>query len=138
MPTSKDGGSPWGEFPFGELLGIRHVEYSSGHSIVSLKVQKKHLNPMNTVHGAVTFALADTGMALALYTSLSQGESLATLEIKITYLNPGKTGVLHCSTTVLHKGRRFAMLESEIMQEKQLIAKASGIYAMYLAKTQTE
>ena len=68
----------------------------------------------------------------------SQGESLATLEIKITYLNPGKTGILNCSTKVLHKGRRFAMLESEIMQKGQLIAKASGIYAMYLAKTQTE
>ena len=110
------------------------MEYSSGHSIVSLNTLKKHLNPMGTVHGAVTFSLADTGMALALYTSLSQDESLATLEIKITYLNPAKTGILNCSTKVLHKGHRFAMLESEIIQDEQLIAKASGIYAMYLAK----
>ena len=89
---------------------------------------------MGSVHGAVTFALADTGMALALYSSLLANEVLATLEIKIMYFSPTLSGSLNCVTRVLNRGRRFAMLESEILQDSKIIAKASGIYAVSLKR----
>lgn len=125
---------PWGNFPFGDLIGIQKKRSSDGYSEISLEVTQGHLNPMGSVHGAVTFALADTGMALALYSSLLANEVLATLEIKIMYFNPILSGTLNCVTRVLNRGRRFAMLESEILQDSKIIAKASGIYAVSLKR----
>ena len=125
---------PWGNFPFGDLIGIQKKKSSDGYSEISLEVTQGHLNPMGSVHGAVTFALADTGMALALYSSLLANEVLATLEIKIMYFNPILSGTLNCVTRVLNRGRRFAMLESEILQDSKIIAKASGIYAVSLKR----
>ena len=125
---------PWGNFPFGDLIGIQKKKSSDGYSEISLEITQGHLNPMGSVHGAVTFALADTGMALALYSSLLANEVLATLEIKIMYFNPTLSGTLNCVTRVLNRGRRFAMLESEILQDSKIIAKASGIYAVSLKR----
>ena len=125
---------PLGKFPIADMLGIKTLAYSVGHSTLSLEVRAKHLNPRGLVHGSVPFALADTGMALALYASRDEHyhnteEWFATLEIKITYLRPVQRGRLVCDTSVIREGRRFAMLESEIAQDNILIAKASGTFA---------
>ena len=125
---------PLGKFPIADMLGIKTLAYSVGRSPLSLEVGATHLNPRGLVHGSVPFALADTGMALALYASRDEHyhnteEWFATLEIKITYLRPVQGGRLVCETSVIREGRRFAMLESEIFQENSLIAKASGTFA---------
>ena len=50
------------QHPFAELIGLRIDEQRAGHSTLSLTVRPEHLNPHGVVHGAVVFALADTGM----------------------------------------------------------------------------
>jgi acyl-CoA thioesterase len=134
MPLQNTLKFPLGKFPLADMLGIKTLAYSVGHSTLALQVGTKHLNPRGLVHGSVPFALADTGMALALYASRDEHyhnteEWFATLEIKITYLQPVHTGRLVCDTNVIREGRRFAMLESEISNDDILIAKASGTFA---------
>ena len=128
--------APKGPHPFADLMGLKVTRTDDGYSLVTLEVQEKHLNPQGSVHGGVAYALADTGMAAALYSSLSEDESPATLEVKITYLQAVTTGTLECETRVLRKGRRFAMLESEVLQGGTLVAKASGTYAISTRPTQ--
>lgn len=88
------------------------------------------MNPHGVVHGAVAYALADTGMGAALYTLLGPEESCATIEIKIVYLASAREGELVCETKVVRKGSRVAVLESEVFASDRLIAKALGTYSI--------
>jgi acyl-CoA thioesterase len=78
--------------------------------------------------------MADTGMGAALYSLLEEKELCATIEVKISYFKPVKEGVLICNTKVIHKGRSISALESEIMNNEKLVAKASGTFSIFSEK----
>ena len=60
--------------PYAELIGLRFDERSPGYSRCSIEIEHKHLNPNGVAHGAVLYALADTGMGAALHTELAPGQ----------------------------------------------------------------
>ncbi|MFQ5771237.1 MAG: PaaI family thioesterase, partial [bacterium] len=49
---------------------------------------KQHANPMGTLHGGVLCDIADAAMGMAYASTLEQGESFTTLELKINFLKP--------------------------------------------------
>jgi len=93
--------------PFIDLIGLRFEERRPGYSRCTLAVSEKHLNPHGVVHGAVAFALADTGMGAALFPTLSPGEICATVEIKISYFKPVVSGALSCVTEMVNRGKKL-------------------------------
>ena len=116
--------------PFADLIALRTDEQGAGHSRLSLVVASEHLNPHRVVHGAVLYALADTGMGAALYPTLAEGEICATIEIKINYFKPVAAGTLVCKTELLNRGRSIANLESRLYAGDTLVAQANGNYAV--------
>ena len=78
--------------------------------------------------------MADAGMGFAVVSYLEEGERCATIETKIVYLKAVESGTVTCDTRVIHKGKRVVMLESEIKQRGQLIAKAMGTWSIYREK----
>jgi acyl-CoA thioesterase len=80
------------------------------------------------------YSMADTGMGAALYSLLEENESCATIEVKISYFKPVSNGVLICNTKVINKGRSISALESEILNNEKLIAKASGTFSIFSVK----
>lgn len=117
--------------PFGKLIGLRFEHRRAGFSTLSLEVHDDHLNPNRVVHGAVIFALADTGMGAALSPTLAEGEICATVEIKISYFKPVSAGRLTCTTEIVNRGKTIANLESRVFLEKVLVAQANGHYAIF-------
>lgn len=117
--------------PFGKLIGLKIKHQGKNDSTLTLDVTPDLLNPQHVVHGAVLYALADTGMGAALYPSLNEGELCATIEIKMNYFAPVYDGSLVCSTQVINRGKKVAHLESELKQGDKLVAKASGNYAIF-------
>ena len=117
-------------FPFLDHIGLAVREQEPGSSTCALTVAPFHFNSSGLVHGAVIFALADTGMGAALYAALEKGQHCATIEIKIVYLRPVTEGHLICRTTLIQKTRRFAVLESEVKNDDRLVAKAMGTFAI--------
>ena len=117
--------------PYAEWVGLLVEEQRSGYSKCTLDVVEKHCNPHGVVHGAVVFALADTGMGAALYPTLSPGELCATIEIKINYYKPVVSGLLTCITEVVNRGKRVANLESSIYSGEVLVARANGNYSIF-------
>lgn len=117
--------------PFAQLLELQFEEQRAGYSRCTLAISEKHLNPHGVVHGAVVFALADTGMGAALYPTLSEGEICATIEIKINYFKPVASGALTCVTEIVNRGRKVANLESCIHAGTVLVAKANGNYSIF-------
>src|SRR3970040_665606 len=112
--------------PFADLIDLRIDEQSAGSSTLSLTVAEHHLNPHKVVHGAVIYALADTGKASALSPTLAAGEICATIEIKINYFKPIATGHLLCNTRIVNRGKTVANLESRIYLEKVFVGAANG------------
>jgi acyl-CoA thioesterase len=108
--------------PFADLIALRTDETGPGHSRLHLSVAPHHLNPHQVVHGAVVYAMADTGMGAALYPTLATGEICATIEIKINYFKPIAQGELTCVTTLVNRGKTIANLESRIHLGGVLVA----------------
>jgi len=119
-----------GHNPFGELIGLCFEAGEKGSSRCKLDVRDELLNTHRVLHGGVTYSMADTGMGAALYTLLEEGESCATIEIKIVYLKPVTGGCLTCVTKVVQKGKRIAVLESEVENDGRLVAKALGTFSI--------
>jgi acyl-CoA thioesterase len=117
--------------PFAELIDLRIEESRAGFSKLSLEVSDDHLNPNNVVHGAVVYALADTGMGSALFPTLAEGEICATIEIKINYFKPISGGRIVCTTGIVNRGKTVANLESRVFVGEQLVALANGNYAIF-------
>jgi acyl-CoA thioesterase len=116
---------------FQKVIGLDVCERANGMSRARIAIGDEHMNPHGVVHGAVIYALADTGMGAALYTRLDEAESCATIEIKIAYMASAREGELECETRLISKGRRVAFLESEVRNEGKLVAKAMGTFAVF-------
>jgi acyl-CoA thioesterase len=117
--------------PFAELIGLVFEDRDKDYSYCTLTVTENLYNPYYTVHGAVLYAMADTGMGAALSYMLESNESCATIEIKISYFKPVRTGILECKSIVVNKGKTIASLESEILNDGKLVSKAYGTFSIF-------
>jgi len=117
--------------PYADLIGLKIEEQKNGYSKCSLESDEKLFNPHNVIHGAVIYSLADTGMGAALYSTLKRGEICATIEIKINYYKPVKSGAIISITEIMNKGKSIANLESNIFNGDTLVAKANGNYSIF-------
>ncbi len=117
--------------PFADLIGLSVDTRSAGSSQCSLEVAPQLLNPHGVLHGAVLYALADTGMGGALVPTLDEGQICATIEIKFNYYKAVREGRVRCDTTVLNRGKSVANLESRLYAGDALVASANGTYAIF-------
>jgi len=129
MPTKNSGGHP-----FGDLLGLEFTEISEGTSCCTIELCARLMNPHGVVHGGVLYSMVDTGMGGALYTRLEPQQLCATVEIKIHYFKAVSSGKMVCFTRIVNKGKRIAVLESEVKCGEKLIAKALGTYSIFQIK----
>lgn len=113
---------------FREHVGMKIEPVGEGRTHVTLQVQDQHLNPHGKVHGGVLATLADVAGAEAVAAGSESGPGI-TIELKITYLNPGEPGVLVADARVIKRGRRITIVETEVFQEDELVAHAIGTFA---------
>lgn len=124
--------------PFSDLIGLRFEKQPRGFSKCSLTIAEHHLNPHRVVHGAVVYALADTGMGAALYPTLAPGEICATVEISISYFKPVVSGLITCTTEIVNRGKTVAHLQSRVYSGEVLVAQANGNYSIFTPRQKIE
>ncbi len=108
-----------------ELLGFDVESVHAGRAIFRLDVRPNHKQIHGVVHGGILAALADTTAAIAAYTATPKGTEIATVELKINYLEPVPGGRIKADARVLRAGRNFIVTECEIFNENgSLAAKA--------------
>jgi len=117
--------------PVADHVGFTLEPAEPGHSTGRLRIQPEHLNPNGVLHGAVLYAMADTGMGAAVFPTLAPGELCATIEVKMTYFKAIVRGEVVCRTVLVNRGKRVAYLESSAYAGEVLLAKASGTYAIF-------
>jgi len=113
--------------PIGELIGFTVAEAGEGRAVVHLKSGPRHFNPMGTLHGGVLCDIADTAMGFAFASTLADGESFTTVELKINYLRPVREAQLRAEGRVVQRGRTVGYVESDVFDENgRLVAKSSS------------
>ena len=117
--------------PFSIHLGLTFTKCEDGYSHCFLKVKNSLLNRHKTLHGGVTYMVADTAMGAALYTCLYEDELCTTVDNKIVYMKPVKSGTITCDSRVINRGKRLAMVEAEVKQGEKLVAKTIGTLLIY-------
>jgi acyl-CoA thioesterase len=119
-------------------VGLQFESTQPGQARCTLDVEDFHRNGTGVVHGGVLFTLADTAMGGALYGSLDEGEICATIEIKIGYFKPVFDRSLVCDAVLLNKGKSIASLEATVHAGDVLVSKASGTFAIFRRKTDSQ
>ena len=111
----------------GELLGIERESIEPGRVRMSLTVDPTWHNPNGVLHGGVIYTMVDYCMGAAVHTGLAEGQTCATIELKVNYLATVREGKLTVETNVVKLGRNIAFTESKVADENgRLVATASG------------
>jgi uncharacterized protein (TIGR00369 family) len=106
-------------------MGFEVVSVERGVAVFQMKVGRRHRQVHGVVHGGILATLADTVAAIAAYSALPRGTAIATIEMKINFLEAVAGGVIRAEGKVLRVGRNFVVTECEIRDEKGLlVAKA--------------
>ena len=113
--------------PIAQLIGFTLTAIEPGRATVSFEAGERHANPMGTLHGGVLCDVADAAMGMAYASTLADGESFTTLELKINFLKPVWRARLQAIGQVVKKGRTIGLVECDVLDEQQqLVARASS------------
>lgn len=112
------------------LLGMKVGKLSPGRATLILDTRPRHSHQQG-IHGGVLAALADTALAMAIFTRLPAHSWISTVEMKINYLAPHQRGRLRADALVLRQGKRWAVGEVEIRNaRRELVAKSLLTYSI--------
>src|SRR5260370_21998653 len=113
--------------PIGRLIGFQVTSVRHGEAVVELEASDIHANPMGTLHGGVLCDIADAAMGIAYASTLDDGESFTTLELKINFLKPVRTGRLVATGRIVKGGHTVGLVECDVVDDKErLVARASS------------
>jgi uncharacterized protein (TIGR00369 family) len=113
--------------PIATLIGFTLTAVSPGEAVIELAADRQHANPMGTVHGGVLCDIADAAMGMAYAATLDENETFTTLELKINFLKPVRTGRLVATGRMVKGGRTVGLVECDVLDDKEhLVARASS------------
>src|SRR6202021_908238 len=108
-----------------QQMGFRLVKASRGRVLLRFNVDPRHLQVHGVVHGGVLAALADTAGGLASYMACPRGTRVATIEMKINYLEAVEGGTVTAEAEVVRLVRRISVVDCDIRDENgRLVGKA--------------
>jgi len=113
--------------PVARLIGFTIGSVEPGRVVMEMEAGPQHASPLGTVHGGILCDLADAAMGMAYASSLEEGETFTTLELKINFLKPVWSGKLTATGHVVKGGRSVGLVDCDVHDEKQsLVARASS------------
>jgi uncharacterized protein (TIGR00369 family) len=113
--------------PVATLVNFRLVAIEPGRSRFEMHADARHLNPLGTLHGGILCDIADAAMGVAYGSTLDEGETFTTLELKINFLRPVREADLIAEGVVVSRGRTVGLAECTVVDEQgRLVAKASS------------
>ena len=120
---------------FMKLIGFQVTNIAEGRIEGELTLKPEHKQHKGFVHGGLTATLADIVAGFAAVSLVPAGHHVVTVELKVSYLNPGVGDKIMARGWVLKQGRQLNFCEAEIYCKKGeeapvLIAKASATMAI--------
>ena len=106
-------------------LGFVIDKAERGKVTLRMPVEALHKQVYGVVHGGVLAALADTAGGLATYMACPRGTRVATVEMKINFLEAVEAGTVFAEAEVVRRGRHIAVVDCDVRDDRgRLVAKA--------------
>ncbi|MFJ9796890.1 PaaI family thioesterase [Streptomyces sp. NPDC101145] len=115
--------------PFSRLVGARVTAFGEGRAILEVDVRPDLLQQNGFLHGGVLSYAADNALTFAAGTAL--GPAVLTAGFSIQYMRPAVGRTLVARASVVHAGRRQAVVRCDLLtvgegDEETLCAVAQG------------
>src|SRR5437899_1247281 len=108
--------------PIATLIGFTLRDVEVGHAVVDFEADARHANPMGSLHGGVLCDIADAAMGMAYASTLGEGETFTTIELKINFLKPVWQARLHAIGRVGTRGRTLGLVECDVLDTHEALA----------------
>ena len=110
---------------FARQMGMELVDAGLGYAVLHMTPTEAHMNFYGTLHGGVTFSLADAAFGFACN---SYGERASAIGNYITYFRPGAAGEpLTATARRISASRKLATYHVEVVNGSgELLASMSG------------
>ena len=106
-------------------LGFVIEKAERGKVTLRMPVKALHKQVYGVVHGGVLAALADTAGGLATYMACPRGTRVATVEMKINFLEAVEAGTVFAEAEVVRRGRHIAVVDCDVRDDRgRLVTKA--------------
>jgi len=109
-----------------EHLGIEFREMSRERMVLTMPVDGRTRQYTGSIHGGASAVLAETAGGIGAWMNVDpKKQTVAGLELNINHLRPVSDGLVTATATPYHNGRKTAVWEVRITDEKmRLIAVA--------------
>ena len=110
---------------FSKWMGIKLIEVREKYCLIEMTVKKEMINGLKTVHGGVTFSLADSALA---FSSNNTNEASVALNCMINFTKAVKLGdTLIAESVLISDTRKTGVYDISITnQHKVLVATFRG------------
>jgi len=113
--------------PVAKLIGFTLTEVAPGRAVIEFEAAERHANPMGTLHGGILCDIADAAMGMAYASTLEEGETFTTVELKINFLRPVRTGRLRAVGHVVQRGHTVGLVECDVTDDNdRKVARATS------------
>ena len=121
--------------PFNRHVGLKLITIERGKVTARLPFKPELVgDPMRpALHGGVISMMADTVGGGAVWTLTKAGDKVATIDLRVDYLRPGRLADLHASAEVLRVGNRVGVSSIKVFHPdapEEPIAVAMGVYTI--------
>ena len=117
--------------PFFVHMGIDVSALGNGTAELSMEVMPCMMNGAGWMQGGLFTALCDEAMALALFTILDEGESIATISESTFYLQGVRDGRIAAHGQVVKKARRIAFTEGYVQKDDgKILSRTTASFAV--------
>ena len=111
-----------------KTLGFDLVAIELGKSTFEMTTDTtKHANPMGTIHGGILADIADAAIGTAHATTLEEGESFTSIDLKINFFRPVWNNKITARATPVNHGKTISYYNCDIVREDgKLVASVSS------------
>ena len=110
---------------FSKWMGIRLVDIREKYCLLEMPIRKEMINGLKTVHGGITFSLADSALA---FSSNNTNDASVALNCLINFTKAVREGdTIFAESTLVSDTRKTGIYDIKITnQNKELVAKFTG------------
>lgn len=120
--------------PFNAHMGLEVETLERGRMVIRLPFQPHFVGDPTrpALHGGVLSMLADTVGGGAVFSLTKAGDRLATIDLRVDYLLPGRPEEVLAEAKVIRIGNRVGVSSVELSQgsPREVIAVAMGVYTI--------
>ncbi|WP_433678243.1 PaaI family thioesterase [Nocardia sp. CA-119907] len=114
--------------PMNNTAGIDLVVIEDGAVVLEFVPREWQYNLNGNVHGGMICTIADSAMAMSALSTLPAGLMPTTTDLQIRFFRPVTTdlGVVRCTGTVVHRGRRTCVARADLRDARgRMLAQAT-------------